>query len=114
MSYILDKYGPDGFDAVYSHNDSMTLGAIDVLERSGVCPGTDVIMISVDGEAAAVQLLKAGKINCIVQCSPYLGENVMELVGTLKSGNPVPKISHPNEGVFCDFDDLTDPAMEGF
>ena len=70
--------------------------------------------VTVDGEKEAVDALKAGKINCVVQCTPKLGPAAMALVKSLTTGGTVSKITHPEEGVFCDFDDLTDPAMEGF
>ncbi len=113
MRDLLAKYGNDGFDVVYSHNDSMTLGALDVLEKTQDAP-KDLILITVDGEKEAVDALKAGKINCVVQCTPNLGTSVMELVRDMKAGKEVPKVYHPNEGAFTDFDDLTDPAVEGF
>ena len=73
-----------------------------------------MIVITVDGEKEAVDALKAGRINCVVQCTPALGPAVMKLVGELKAGKKPLKVNHPEEGVFCDFDDLTDPAVEGF
>ena len=114
MLQLLEKYGADGIDVIYSHNDSMTLGVLDVLEQKGIRPGTDMILITVDGEKEAVDALKAGKINCVVQCTPRLGEAVMALVKSLKAGETVSKITHPAEGAFTDFDDLTDPSVEGF
>jgi len=114
MRALLEKYGADGIDVIYSHNDSMGLGVLDVLEKSGLQPGKDMILITVDGEKEAVDALKAGKINCVVQCTPNLGASVMSLVGDLKAGKEVPKVYHPEEGLFCDLDDLTDPAVEGF
>ena len=114
MSSLLEKYGRDGIDVVYSHNDSMTLGALDVLEREGISPGKDILMITVDGEKEAVDALKAGKVNCVVQCTPDLGRDVMELVRTLSEGKEIPRVTHPEEGSFSDFDDLSDPAVEGF
>ncbi len=114
MESLLAKYGEDGFDVIYSHNDSMTLGALDVLDRHGIAAGKDLIVISVDGEKEAVDALKQGRINCVVQCTPYLGGSVMSLVRALTEGRPVPKVSHPVEGSWSDFDDLTDPLVEGF
>ncbi|MBQ8094603.1 MAG: ABC transporter substrate-binding protein [Clostridia bacterium] len=114
MKELLDRYSADQIDVIYSHNDAMTLGVLDVLQARGIEPGKDIMIISVDGEKAAVDALKAGKINCIVQCTPHLGEAVMELVTALKQGNEVPKISYPDEKVFSDFDDLTAPSVEGF
>ena len=113
MRDLLKKYGPDGFDVVYSHNDSMTLGALDVLAATQDAP-KDLILITVDGEKDAVDALKAGKINCVVQCTPDLGPAVMRLVGDLKAGKELPKVNHPDEGAFTEFDDLNDPKVEGF
>ena len=111
---LLDKYGKEKIDVIYSHNDSMTLGVLDILESKGIRPGKDILLITVDGEKEAVDALKEGKINCVVQCTPKLGSAVMSLVRKLTSGESIPKVSHPEEGVFSDFDDLTDPSVEGF
>ena len=111
---LLDKYGEDEIDVIYSHNDSMMLGVLDILEKRNVNPGKDIILITVDGEKEAVDALKAGKINCVVQCTPKLGDAVMELVRKLKKGESITKITHPEESAFTDFDDLQDPSVEGF
>ncbi len=111
---LLEKHGKNSIDVIYAHNDAMMLGTLDVLEREGIVPGKDIILITVDGEKEAVDALKAGKINCVVQCTPNLGESVMVLVQKIISGNDVPKIYHPEESMFTEFDDVTDPAVEGF
>jgi simple sugar transport system substrate-binding protein len=92
----------------------MTLGAVDVMDRAGIRPGQDIVIITVDGEKEAVAELKKGRINCIVQCTPALGGSVMALVQGLTDGRIVPKISHPVEGTYSDLDGLDDPEMEGF
>ena len=114
MRELLEKYGSDGIDVIYSHNDSMTLGVLDVLESLNDPAAKNMILITVDGEKEAVEALKAGRINCVVQCTPHLGPAVMKLVGELKDGKELSKINHPEESAFSDFDDLTDPAVEGF
>ena len=114
MRELLEKYGADGIDVIYSHNDSMTLGILDVLEQNGIQPGKDMLLITVDGEKEAVDALKAGKINCVVQCTPNLGPATMELVRRLSAGETIAKITHPEESMFTDFDDLTNPSVEGF
>ena len=114
MTCLLEKYGKDGIDVIYSHNDSMTLGVLDILEKNGIRPAQDIILITVDGEKEAVEALKAGKINCVVQCSPDLGDEVMKLVQDLKAGKDIPRVTHPDESAFSDLDDLTDPRVEGF
>ena len=114
MRELLAKYGADGIDVIYSHNDAMTLGALDVLESTIDPSVKDIIVITVDGEKDAVEALKAGRINCVVQCTPYLGPAVMQLVSGLNAGKELNKVNHPIEGVFSDFDNLNDPAVEGF
>ena len=114
MLQLLEQFGAEEIDVIYSHNDSMTLGVLDVLEKNGIDPGKDIILITVDGEKEAVNALKDGKINCVVQCTPNLGSSVMELVKKLKEGEIVSGVYHPEEGMFTDFDDLSDPAVEGF
>ena len=114
MRELLAKYGADGIDVVFAHNDAMMLGALDVLESVNDPSVKDMILITVDGEKEAVDALKAGRINCVVQCTPDLGPAVMELVKDLKAGKELPKVVHPDEGAFSDFDNLNDPAVEGF
>ena len=114
MRTLLEKYGADGIDVIYSHNDSMTLGVLDVLEATNDPRTKEMILITVDGEKEAVDALKAGRVNCVVQCTPQLGPSVMKLVSDLKAGKELPKIYHPEESAFTDFDDLSDPKVEGF
>ncbi len=114
MRYLLDKYGAEGIDVVYSHNDEMTLGALDVLEAAGLNPGRDMVLISVDGQQEAVDALKEGRINCIVECTPDLGESVMAMVDALSRGEEIPKQNHPEETCFTEFDDLSGLAPRGY
>lgn len=114
MRDLLQKYGADGIDVIFAHNDAMMLGALDVLERSDDPAVKNMIRITVDGEKDAVDALKAGRINCVVQCTPHLGPSVMKLVSDVEAGKDIPKVYHPDEGAFSDFDDLTDPLVEGF
>ena len=105
----LKRVSPDGF----KHNEQ-SLRTVDILEKNGIRPAKDIILITVDGEKEAVEALKAGRINCVVQCSPDLGDEVMKLVQDLKEGKKIPRVTHPDEGAFSDLDDLTDPRVEGF
>ena len=89
---------------LYSHNDAMTLGAIEAIEEAGLVPGQDIIIITIDGEQGAIDLLKAGKINCVVECTPLLGDLIMGLAQQLARGEQIPAFSHPDEQVFTEFD----------
>lgn len=114
MRYLLEKYGAEGIDVVYSHNDEMTLGALKVLEAAGLKPGKDIVIISVDAQQEAIDALREGRINCVVECTPNLGDPVMEMVDALSRGRQVPKSNHPVETAFTEFDDLSDLAPRGY
>ena len=113
MRSLLETYG-DSIDVVFSHNDEMTLGALPEIEKAGFAPGEDMIIISIDGGQDAINVLKEGKINCVVECTPKLGKEVMETAIKLKNGEEVDAIIHPEEQVFSDEQDLTNLAPRGY
>jgi simple sugar transport system substrate-binding protein len=107
MEYLLGQH--DGIDVLYSHNDGMTLGAIEIIEARGLVPGRDIVIITVDGEQAAIDLLKQNKINCVVECTPLIGDTIMELAKKLAAGETIAPITYSRERVFSEFDvDLND------
>jgi ABC-type sugar transport system substrate-binding protein len=82
------KANPD-IDVLYAHNDDMGLGAIEAIEGAGKKPGTDIKIITVDAVRDGMQALADGKINFIVECSPLLGPQLMELVKKVNAGETV-------------------------
>ncbi|GLY96650.1 ABC transporter substrate-binding protein [Actinoplanes sp. NBRC 103695] len=76
-------------DVLYAHNDDMGLGAIEAIEAAGKKPGVDIKIITVDAVKDGMQALADGKINFIVECSPLLGPQLMELVKKVKAGETV-------------------------
>ena len=100
-------------DAVYSHNDSMTLGMLDSLEAYGVRTN-DTIIISVDAEQKSIDALVAGKLNCVVECNPNLGSMLMELVKEIAQGNEIPRITYNYETVFTEDDDFSTYEPRGY
>ena len=113
MRYLLETYGED-IDVVYSHNDEMTLGALPEIENAGFVPGKDMIIISIDGGQEAIDVLKKGKINCVVECTPKLGKILMETAVKLKAGESVQDIIHPEEQIFSDEMDTAKIAPRGY
>lgn len=101
------------FDVLFVHNDGMALGAIEALEKAGINP-QDIIIISVDGEEAAIDALRQGKINCVVECTPLMGDRVMELAKLLAEGLPIPRNIYNEERVFTEFDDLSKIGPRGY
>ena len=113
MRELLERYG-DQIDVVFSHNDEMTVGALPEIEKAGYRPGADMVIISIDGGQEAIDILKQGKINCIVECTPMLGSLLMETALAVKAGEEVAPVIHPVERVFCDYDDLSALAPRGY
>ena len=83
------KAHPD-IDVLYSHNDDMGLGAIEAIEGAGKKPGEDIKIITVDAVRDGMQALADGKINFIVECSPLLGPQLMDLAKKIVAGEQVP------------------------
>lgn len=103
------------FDALYSHNDSMTLGFLDAMRERGIRPGVDVVIVSIDAEQAAIDALRAGDINCVVECNPKTGGAIIDLSIELAAGRPIPRLTHVEERVFTEDDpDLGSVAPRGY
>ena len=102
MEAIL-RESPD-IDILYAHNDDMALGAIEVLEEHGIMPGKDVVIVSIDAQRSGLDALRQGKINCIVECNPYIGDELMDLVSHIVKGEPYPAHTFIEEKVFTDED----------
>jgi galactofuranose transport system substrate-binding protein len=77
-------------DVLYAHNDDMGLGAIEAIEAAGKKPGVDIKIITVDAVKDGMTALAGGKINYIVECSPLLGPQLMDLAKKVLAGESVP------------------------
>ena len=100
MEGFLQKYGVDGIDLVYAHNDDMALGAIEAIEAAGAEPGVDIQIVSIDAVKDGMQALVDGKINFIVECNPLLGELAAGLVKDVLAGNEVEKEVYVEDQTF--------------
>jgi galactofuranose transport system substrate-binding protein len=82
---------PEGrsIDALYAHNDDMALGAIQAIEEGGRRPGTDILVVSIDGVRAAFEAMAEGKINCVVECNPLIGPQLFDAAESLAAGKQV-------------------------
>ncbi|MGP3912280.1 ABC transporter substrate-binding protein [Nonomuraea sp. 10N515B] len=93
------KSNPD-IDVLYAHNDDMGLGAIEAIEGAGKVPGKDIKIITVDAVKDGMQALADGKINYIVECSPLLGPQLMDLAKKVVKGEQVPARVVTEESTF--------------
>jgi galactofuranose transport system substrate-binding protein len=76
--------------AVYAHNDEMALGAVQALEAAGRKPGTDVIVVSVDGERAALEAIQGGELGATVESNPRFGPLAFDTIEKLRRKEAIP------------------------
>lgn len=88
------------FDVIYAHNDDMALGTIEVLKKYGIEPGVDVKIMSVDGTSDALEALQNGELNCVAECNPLLGPQLMKAITDLMEGKELPLRIITDESVF--------------
>ncbi|MEV7970905.1 ABC transporter substrate-binding protein [Sphaerisporangium sp. NPDC088356] len=87
-------------DVLFAHNDDMGLGAIEAIEGAGKVPGKDIKIITIDAVHDGMQALADGKINYIVECSPLLGPQLMDLSKKVVKGEQVPARVVTEESAF--------------
>ncbi|WP_379134533.1 ABC transporter substrate-binding protein [Paenibacillus sp. sgz500958] len=85
---------------LYAHNDDMAIGAVEAIEEAGLKPGTDIIIISVDGTRRAFEQMIEGTINAVVECNPLLGPLLMQATKEIIAGRTLPKRMVPPEDIF--------------
>ncbi len=85
---------------VFAHSDTMALGAIEAIEAAGIQPGSEILVISIEGNRKGLEAIVAGKLNVTVECSPLLGPPLMAVVKDLAAGKPVPRRVITQESVF--------------
>ncbi|HAH61765.1 MAG TPA: LacI family transcriptional regulator [Treponema sp.] len=101
-------------DIIVSGNDGMTLGFLEVLHKRGISTGRNVTVVTFDAQQEAIDELRAGEINCVVECNPNIGPQVMELVKELAAGETIPRLTHVKESVFTENDDLSNLPPRGY
>jgi simple sugar transport system substrate-binding protein len=102
---FLDMY--DDIDVIFSHNDGMTLGAIEAMEEKGLVPGTDIVIVTIDAQQAAIDALRQGKVNCVIECNPKTGPEIIKLAERLAAGEKIPRLQYVHEEVFYETDNLS-------
>lgn len=85
---------------LFAHSDTMALGGIEAIEAAGFKPGSDILVLSVEGSRQGLEAIVAGKLNVSVECSPLLGPPLMAVVKDLAAGRPVLRRVVTRETVF--------------
>jgi ABC-type sugar transport system substrate-binding protein len=89
MQNVAQSLGPE-ITAVYAHNDEMALGAIQALKVAGRRPGKDVVVVSVDGQRAALEAIVAGELGATVESNPRFGPLAFKTIEQLRQRQPIP------------------------
>jgi ABC-type sugar transport system substrate-binding protein len=85
---------------LFAHSDTMALGAIEAIEAAGFKPGSDILVISIEGSRKGLEAIVAGKMNVSVECSPLLGPQLIAVVKDVAAGRAVPRRVVTEESVF--------------
>jgi simple sugar transport system substrate-binding protein len=85
---------------LFSHSDTMALSAIEAIEDAGLKPGSEILVISIEGRRKALEAIIAGKMNVTVECNPLLGPQLMAVVKDVAAGKAVPRRVVTQESVF--------------
>ena len=111
MRGFLSRY-PD-IDVVVSQNDDMTFGAIEAIKESGQTVGVngDIMIISFDAVAGALEMVADGTINVDIECNPNQGEYLLQVIDMLEAGEPVEKQYYVKEDVFT-MENVTKEILE--
>lgn len=88
MEDFLQKYPKGKIDVVVTHNDEMTIGALQAIKSAN---RTELLgyIASKDGFVDAIKEILGGNILVSVQASPYYGKTTMELVKKVLKGEKI-------------------------
>ena len=102
--------GAKNIQAVYAHNDNMALGAVQAISAAGAKPGSDVMIVSIDGIHPALEAVLKGQINCVVECNPLLGPDALDAAEAAIAGKPLEKRKVEHDALF-DHSNLTQELL---
>lgn len=74
-------------DVVVTQSDELCFGVLQALDSVGAVPGQDVKVCTIgDGASALLDEIIAGRVACCSECTPYLGDVVLEAIKTVEAG----------------------------
>ena len=65
-------------------------------------------------ENQSIELLLEGQVNCVVECTPLIGEKLMEVSSKILAGEAIQKEIYSEETVFTMWDNLSDVQERGY
>lgn len=109
-SFLQAENGGKDICALYAHNDDMAVGAIQAIKEAGLKPGTDILVVSIDGVPDLFQAMAAGEANATVELTPNMAGPAFDaLEAYWKDGTTPPKFIQTESKLYTQADD---PAGE--
>lgn len=71
-SFLQAENGGKNICALYAHNDDMAVGAIQAIKEAGLKPGTDILVVSIDGVPDLFKAMSEGEANATVELTPNM------------------------------------------
>lgn len=92
----------DTINVLFSHNDEMTIGALEALEETDIEPGKELIIVTIDAQKEMIDNLKEGLVNCVVECNPEAGVFVKNAINRYleRGADAIPREIYVHETVF--------------
>ncbi len=88
--FLKAENGGKGICAVYAHNDDMAVGAIQAIKDAGLKPGTDILVVSIDGVPDLFAAMAAGEANATVELTPNMAGPAFDALAAFKKDGTVP------------------------
>ena len=105
FSEAIEACNLNNIDVIYSHNDEMTLGALDALDEYQL--ENKFVVVSIDAQKEMIDLLKQRKVNCVVECNPFMGELVANTVKRYFDNKTISDDIYVSDTVFSDQNSLS-------
>lgn len=87
FSNILQSIGGENIDVVFTMSSQMAHGAVQAMYEYGLTPGEDIAVITVNGLPSDLEAIIAGDFQCAVQCNPFVGDKMVEVLNQLVEGD---------------------------
>lgn len=109
-SFLQAENGGKDICALYAHNDDMAVGAIQAIKEAGLKPGSDILVVSIDGVPDLFKAMADGEANATVELTPNMAGPAFDaLAAYWKDGTAPPKFIQTESKLFTQADD---PAGE--
>jgi ABC-type sugar transport system substrate-binding protein len=89
--FLKAEGGGKGICAVYAHNDDMAVGAIQAIKDAGLKPGSDILVVSIDGVPDIFSAMVAGEANATVELTPNMAGPAFDALDGYLNGGKEPE-----------------------